>query len=75
MKYVVLLRGVNVGGNHCVPKAEFRAVLEAHGFRDIVIYINSGNAVVTSDFEPEANKLQKALEAHFGFSDHARDII
>lgn len=42
MKYVALLRGVNVGGNHRVPKAEFQAVLESLGFSDVVIYLNSG---------------------------------
>jgi uncharacterized protein (DUF1697 family) len=67
MKYVALLRGVNVGGNHRVPKAEFQAVLESLGFRDIVIYINSGNAVFSSDGEPRASDVQAALEARFGF--------
>lgn len=68
MKYVVLLRGVNVGGNHRVPKAEFQKVLEDLGFRDVVIYINSGNAVFTSDSEPKTNDIQAALEKHFGFT-------
>lgn len=67
MKYVALLRGVNVGGNHRVPKAEFQAVLEGLGFRDVVTYINSGNAVFTSDHEPLASEVQAALEKHFGF--------
>lgn len=67
MKYVVLLRGVNVGGHHRVPKAEFQAVLERLGFRDVVIYINSGNAVFTSDYEPKTSEVQAVLEAHFGF--------
>lgn len=67
MKYVVLLRGVNVGGNRRVPQAEFRNVLEHLGFRDVVIYINSGNAVITSDSEPQTAHIQAALEAHFGF--------
>ena len=67
MKYVALLRGVNVGGTHRVPKAEFQAVLEDLGFRDVLIYINSGNAVFTSDSEPERRVVQAALEAHFGF--------
>lgn len=44
MKYIALLRGVNVGGNHRVPKVEFQAVLESLGFRDVVIYLNSGNS-------------------------------
>lgn len=48
MKYVVLLRGVNVGGNNRVPKAEFKQVLEGLGLRDVIIYINSGNAILTN---------------------------
>ncbi len=67
MRYVVLLRGVNVGGNHRVPKTEFQQVLESLGFRDVVIYINSGNAVFTSDGEVSTRNVQAALEKHFGF--------
>lgn len=67
MKYVVLVRGINVGGNHRVPKAEFQVVLEDLGFRDVVIYINSGNAIFSSDHEPKAAEVQAALEKHFGF--------
>lgn len=67
MKYVALLRGVNVGGNHRVPKAEFQAVLESLGFSDVVIYLNSGNAVFTSEYEPKCEEVQAALEKRFGF--------
>lgn len=67
MKYVALVRGINVGGNHRVPKAEFQAVLEGLGFRDVVIYINSGNAVFASASQPKAADVQAALEKHFGF--------
>lgn len=66
-KYVALLRGVNVGGNHPVPKKEFQAVLEGLGFSDVVIYLNSGNAVFASEVTPPTATVQKALEAHFGF--------
>jgi uncharacterized protein (DUF1697 family) len=68
MKYVALVRGINVGGNHRVPKTEFQAVLEGLGFRDVVIYINSGNAVFASDTQPKAADVQAALEKHFGFA-------
>lgn len=67
MRYAVLLRGVNVGGSHRVPKAEFKAVLESLGFRNVVIYINSGNAVFTSDTVPKTAGVEAALEKHFGF--------
>lgn len=67
MKYVALLRGVNVGGNHRVPKAQFQAVLESLGFYDVVIYINSGNAIFVADIPPTRHEVQTALEAQFGF--------
>lgn len=67
MRYVILLRGVNVGGNHRVPKLEFQKVLEGLGFCEVVTYINSGNAVFTSDDVPIAREVRAALEAHFGF--------
>lgn len=67
MRYVALLRGVNVGGNRRVPKAEFQAVLEGLGFYDVTIYLNSGNAVFTSDNAVESSEVQSVLENHFGF--------
>lgn len=68
MKYVALLRGVNVGGAHRVSKTDFKAVLEGLGFCDVLIYINSGNAVFTSVTRPQTHKVQAALEQFFGFS-------
>lgn len=68
MKYAILLRGVNVGGNHKVPNAEFREILESLGFTEVVTYINSGNAVGIHANAPSRHEIQKALEDHFGFS-------
>lgn len=67
MRYAALLRGVNAGGNRRVPKAEFQAVLEDLGFYDVTIYINSGNAVFTSDNAVDPAVVQSALEKHFNF--------
>lgn len=67
-KYVVLLRGVNVGGHHRVSKAEFQSVLEKLGFHDVIIYINSGNAICKRDRKPAIMEVQSALETQFGFT-------
>lgn len=67
-KYVALLRGVNAGGKRRVPQAEFRQVLERLGFHDVVIYINSGNAVFANDHEVVTSDVQVALEAQLGFA-------
>ena len=48
MQYVVLLRGINVGGTSKVPMAELRSLLSAT-FDDVRTYIASGNVLLTSD--------------------------
>ncbi len=48
MRFVVLLRGVNVGGNRRVPMAEFRALLEGLGYAGVRTVLASGNAVFES---------------------------
>jgi len=47
-QFVVLLRGVNVGGGNRVPMAAFRGLLEAEGFTGVATLLNSGNAVFRS---------------------------
>lgn len=47
-RYVVLLRGVNVGNGNRVPMAGFRALLEGLGCTDVKTLLNSGNAVFSS---------------------------
>jgi uncharacterized protein (DUF1697 family) len=47
-RFVVLLRGVNVGKGNRLPMAEFRARLEALGHADVRTLLNSGNAVFSS---------------------------
>ncbi|MEU6315877.1 DUF1697 domain-containing protein [Streptomyces sp. NPDC047014] len=69
--YAALLRGINVGGSRKVPMAELRAVLEGLGHREVRTYLQSGNAVFTSEAAADpaalARELETAVEAHFGF--------
>ena len=48
-RYLVLLRGINVGGKNKVPMAALREVLEGLGYSDVATYIASGNVILTSD--------------------------
>jgi len=45
-RLVVLLRGINVGGAKRVPMATLRALLTDLGARDVITYLQSGQAVV-----------------------------
>lgn len=52
--YVILLRGINVGGKNKIPMAELKQFLEEQGFEDVVTYIQSGNVVLRSDLHAKA---------------------
>lgn len=69
MKYVLFLRGINVGGNKKVPMAELRKVLTKAGYTDVETLLNSGNVVMTGDgpTDAAARKMEAAIEAAFGF--------
>ncbi|MEU9788645.1 DUF1697 domain-containing protein [Streptomyces phaeochromogenes] len=69
--YAALLRGINVGGSRKVPMAELRTLMEGLGYDGVRTYLQSGNAVFSSDHGDEdtlAAELSGALEKHFGFT-------
>ncbi len=69
-RYVLLLRGINVGG-HRLPMAELRKVLQSAGCSDVTTYIQSGNAVVTApDTDPSVNAKawSQAISDYTGYS-------
>jgi uncharacterized protein (DUF1697 family) len=57
-RYVVLLRGINVGGKNKVPMAALRQLLGDLGFADVATYIASGNVLLSSDRSPAEIKAQ-----------------
>ena len=48
-RWVVLLRGVNVGGRNMVAMARLRDLLIKAGFAEVTTYLQSGNVVLRSD--------------------------
>ena len=70
MKYIALLRGINVGGNNRVPMAELKACYEKAGLTNVSTYINSGNVIFesSSDDAAELAELCREIMAkQFGF--------
>ena len=65
--YLVLLRGINVGGRNKVPMAELRTVLEDLGFSNVSTYIASGNVLLDSDLSAAkvASTIEDALPKAF----------
>src|SRR4029077_12849014 len=66
-RYLVLLRGINVGGRNKVSMAALRALLESHGHTKVSTYIASGNVVLSSDQSAATIKreLEEALPTTF----------
>jgi len=70
MKYIALLRGINVGGKRKIKMADLRAMCEKIGLQEVQTYIQSGN-LIFEDSEEDRSVLEKALQeqikARFGF--------
>ena len=65
--YLVLFRGINVGGKNKVPMGELRALLADLGFSQVSTYIQSGNAILKSGLNADriARTIELALPEHF----------
>ena len=69
MKYVALLRGINVGGNTMIKMETLRATFSSLGFENVKSYINSGNLAfdtAKSDDGKLAKKIREAIKKDFG---------
>lgn len=70
MKYVALLRGINVGGKNKVAMSELRHCFEESGYMDVSTYINSGNILFSSpetDVVKLINQCEYLIKKQFGF--------
>jgi len=75
--YLILLRGINVGGRNPVPMARLRTLLEDLGYKDVSTYIASGNVLLRSDKTPAAVKaeIEAALPMTFDLHSERLDIL
>ncbi|NND81891.1 MAG: DUF1697 domain-containing protein [Gammaproteobacteria bacterium] len=65
--YVILFRGINVGGKNLLPMKELKRVLQDEGYQDARTYIQSGNVVLTAKASP-LKHIASLVEKEFGFS-------
>ena len=70
LRYILLLRGINVGGKNKVAMSELKVLLTELGFEDVDSYINSGNLFFNSGetYESCISKIKHLLETNFDFS-------
>jgi len=66
-EYIILLRGVNVGGKNLLPMKTLKVLLESHGYQNVRTYIQSGNIALQAENNPQ-NELGPLIQAEFGFT-------
>jgi uncharacterized protein (DUF1697 family) len=74
-RYVVLLRGINVGGNKGIKMGDLRDALKAAGVDDPRTLLQSGNVVVESNADTQAlvDIVETTIGSTFGF--HSTVIV
>jgi len=70
LRYILLLRGINVGGKNKVSMADLKEMFLDVGFEDVASYINSGNIFFGSDESIETciMVIRNVLESNYDFS-------
>jgi uncharacterized protein (DUF1697 family) len=71
VRYLALLRGINVGGGNIVKMADLKGCFEAMGFAAVATYIQSGNVLFRSEEKDTArlvNRIERALSVRFAYA-------
>lgn len=68
-RWVILFRGINVGGHRKIAMAELRLALSDAGFQNVQSYIQSGNVVADLDASraETTQAIQAVVARQFGF--------
>lgn len=64
MKYIALLRGINVGGNTLIKMSHLKDIVASLGYANVRTYINSGNVLFETGKTSElalAHDIEKAI--------------
>ncbi len=61
MRYVALLRGINVGGNNKIKMADLTHAVEHAGYTNVTTFIQSGNVIFDSEMS-DREKIAKDIE-------------
>ncbi len=70
MRYIALLRGINVGGNNIIKMEDLRACFVAMCFTDVKTYIQSGNVLFSTGNEDKlelVNRIESELSRRFNY--------
>ena len=69
IKYIAILRGINVGGHRKILMTDLKVLLKKIGLKKCITYIQSGNVIFLSDKLAETieKQIQQAIFKKYGF--------
>jgi len=70
MKFISLLRGINVSGQKAIKMSDLKSLYQEIGFQNVVTYIQSGNVVFDAESTNSSSakkKIQSAIESKYHF--------
>ena len=53
MKYIVLLRGINISGKNKISMSDLKKSLEENNYKNVITYLNSGNVILETNSSKE----------------------
>lgn len=68
MKYIVLLRGVNISGKNKVSMPKLKQLLEENNYQNVSTYLNSGNIIIESNINNKeliVENISEIIEINF----------
>ncbi|MBR3311920.1 MAG: DUF1697 domain-containing protein [Solobacterium sp.] len=82
-RYYAFLRGINISGKNKISMPDLKKGFEASGFQNVSTYLNSGNAVFSSDTEHPGVVIEEMIRKKFGLEvpvyviseDHLKEVL
>ena len=68
IKYIALLRGINISGKNKISMTELKKEFKQLGYKEIITYLNSGNIIFNSnitDKDTIKNNIQLMIKSKF----------
>ncbi len=68
MKYIALLRGINISGKNKIAMSELKRLFEENNYQNVSTYLNSGNVIFESNIDNKEdimNNIYKLIEINF----------
>ena len=75
--YIILLRGINVGGKNKIPMSDLKLCLMEQGFKNVKTYIQSGNVILQSELNEKAIKenIESILPMSFKLDSEVKVLV